>query len=76
MARKEKNPDREAGPLEVGLLLLLAWLLFGLRIWRHLHLPDLELPKTPVIGRGVPFPPPLWIPSGHPANCLGPLHRI
>ena len=76
MTRKEKNPDREAGPLEVGLFLLFAGLLFSLRIWRHLHLPDEELPKTHVIGRGLPFPPPLWISSGHPANCLDPLHRI
>jgi hypothetical protein len=45
MARKEKKPDREAGALEVGLFLLLAGLLFGLMVWRHLHLPDEERPK-------------------------------
>jgi len=33
--------------------------------------------QNPCLGRrDAPFPSPLWLSSGHPANCLGPLHRI
>ncbi len=67
MARKEEKPTKEVSPPDIVLFLLLAGILFGLMVWRHIHLPDEERPKTSVHGRmEAPLPPSLALlwPSG------------
>lgn len=51
MAGKKEKPTKEVSPPDMVLFLLLAGILFGLMVWRHIHLPDEERPKTSVHGR-------------------------